>query len=305
METAGRGEKIVKNPRSRWSHWYARRDMRHILETGRLKPARKPRKAFEEDTLRETVRYILQNINVQILAWSTRRLYIHGERRQFSVIIRKVGVEILWSCYAKDKTGFPPTVRKVDRTLFCELDSKLTKGDVEQRACVDYKLHGLVYENSNIIRRIIDDHARDVSKRKQLKRKLKGVGEFLKYSFIKHLSVTSADPMHKIKYALDHGSFDSDCINASCEECNAVFNFLEEVKESIIDMTVNIGKMLTDGATKFQLFMGHIVRKKVQEDSICHKFEWLRKGDYNHLVVVNIDFKMKVEPQDFRESGIQ
>lgn len=187
-----KGKKIVSNSRSMWRHWCARRDMRNILQTGKLEPARNVRTCFEEYTLQETVRYILQGNNVQLLSWGTRRLFIHGERRQFPLFVRKVGIEVLWRFYAKDKAGFPTIVKKVGRTLFCEIVSELTKGDVKQRACVDCKLHNLVYENSDIIKRIIDNNVRDIKKRKQLRKKLKGVCEFLKYSYITHFNEDSS-----------------------------------------------------------------------------------------------------------------
>lgn len=300
-----KGKPVVKNPKSRWRHWYARRDMRHIIDTGNLKPGRKVKMCFTEETLRETVRYILQTNNVQLLSWGTRRLYIHGERRQFPVLVRKVGMEVMWRCYERDKTGYPPTLKKVGRTLFCDIVYKLTKGDVKQRDFVDYKLHGLVYENTDIIKRIIDDHVRDVEKRKQLKKQLKGVCEFLKYSYITHLNEASNDPMHNIKFALDHSTLEKNTMVSVCDECNAVFKYLKDVKKSIIDLSVNIQKIWDESATKFQLFMWHIVSKKFQEDSISELFEWLRAGRPNRGVIVYIDYKMKVEPQRFRESTIQ
>lgn len=68
-------------------------------------------------------------------------------------------------------------------------------------------------------------------------------------------------------------------------------------------------------ATKYELFVGHIVRKKEQDEKIARKkvedeeiarcFEWIRFGPVNKRIVVYINFKMKVEQVRFRESILQ
>lgn len=78
-------------------------------------------------------------------------------------------------------------MRKVGRKLFCAIVGKPLSGDVKQRACVDYKLHALVYENNERLRRIIDNHVNDRNRRTELKTQLEGVREYLKYRYITHL----------------------------------------------------------------------------------------------------------------------
>lgn len=208
-------------------------------------------------------------------------MFIHVERLKIPVLIRNVGIEIVWRFYAKDKNGQASELKEVGRTLFYEFVLKLAKGDVKQRAFVDYKLHGLVYDNTDEMKRIIDNHVRDVVKRKELKKKLKSICEFLKYSFIAHLRTSSQDPRHSIKFALGHGSLDESKRMSSCYECNAefhFFHFVKEFKDAFFGMTLNIEKILKDGSTKSQLFMRHVVRKNVQENAMMKLFQWLRSG---------------------------
>lgn len=146
--------------------------------------------------------------------------------------------------------------------MFCAIVRKLAQGDVKQRACVYYKRHTLVYENTDRFKRIIVDNAREHDERKKLKRQMKGVCEFLKYSYITHLDETSADPYHDIKFSLKHGSFPTATRVSTCTDCNTPFKFLNDVRTAIVDVTDQIEKILKDSATKYELFMGHIVRKK-------------------------------------------
>lgn len=305
---SGNQEKVLKtntNSVSKWRHWNSRKDMNVLMESGELGLERRSRKHFEDETLRETVRYILQSNNVQLMSWGTRRLCINGARTQFPVLVRRSSVDVIWRNYARERCSYPSGVKKVGRTLLCDIASKITRGETKQRACIDYKLHALFYQNGNLIRRIIDDQVRTTVTRKELKKKLKGVCEFLKYSFITHLSEEGNDPFHNIKYALGHGKFSEDERKGQCTECNAVFKFLKDVRSEIIDSPPGLDKIIKSAGTKFELFMGHIVRKNVQEKAIGEVFQLVRDGKANQRVSVFKDFKMKVEPQRYRESTTQ
>lgn len=296
---------VYSNGISMWRHWHSRKDMAVMMQCGKVGQERKNRKCFEDQTLRETVRYILQGNNVQLLSWGTRKMFVNGQRRQFPVLVRRSSVDVMWRNYARERSRFPSGVKKVRRTVFCDIASKLTRGDTKQRACIDYKLHALVYQNINTLGRIIENHVRECDKRKELKTKMKGVSEFLKYSYITHLKEDSNDPFHNMKYALGHGKFNNEVQKGDCRECNAVFKFLRELKGEIIDSSPSLEKILINAAMKFEVFMGHMVRKNVQEAAISDVFQWVRDGRPNSRICVHIDFKMKVEPQRYRESTIQ
>lgn len=170
----------------------ARVDMKNIETYGGVVQRTKYRKYFQDDKLKYTLRFIFMSTNVQLMAWGTRRIKCNGEYKRFPLMMRKMSTEAMWRRYAVDSTMFPEGVSKVKRTVFIDIVNTLTKADINQRACIDYKLHGLVYENVNILRRIIEEQVGESEKRRQLKKKLEGVTEFLKYRFITHLGRETA-----------------------------------------------------------------------------------------------------------------
>lgn len=113
----------------------------------------------------------------------------------------------LWEMYDADKRRTANEGRKLKRTTFTSILSKITTADTKQRACVDYKLHALVYENASTLKRIIEDNVEVQTIRKELVKKLEAGIDFLKYSYITHLEQCSTDPYHDVKFALNHGSF--------------------------------------------------------------------------------------------------
>lgn len=62
-----------------------------------------------------------------------------------------------------------------------------------------------MYENVNTLKRIIEEQVGRAYLRKALKKRLEGVTEFLKYSYITHLSELDEDPYHDIKFGIKHG----------------------------------------------------------------------------------------------------
>lgn len=64
-------------------------------------------------------------------------------------------MEIIWQAYNAKCTGEGEGRRNMKRTTFTSIISKITTADTKQRACVDYKLHALVYENASNLKRII------------------------------------------------------------------------------------------------------------------------------------------------------
>lgn len=77
------------------------------------------------------------------------------------------------------------------------------------------------------------------------------------------------------------------------------------MKTAIFDCTPQIEKILTESATKYELFMGHVVTNKVQDEQIGSRFELICRGGVNKRIIVYTDFKMKVEKERFRESSLQ
>lgn len=116
------------------------------------------------------MKFILNSTNAQLMSWGTKKIIVDGETTRFPVIVRKVCGEKMWEKYNDTSTVLGPSVKKMKRTAVKEIVSILTKGDEKQRACVDYKLHSLVYENATVLKRIIDDHVVVIETRKNFKK---------------------------------------------------------------------------------------------------------------------------------------
>lgn len=127
----------------------------------------------------------------------------------------------------------------------------------------------------------------------------------MKYSYCTHIQEGSEDAYHDPKFGLKYGTFESKFRKSKCRECNSVFKFITEVRESILNVTTSIDKILTSSANKFEMYMGHKIRAHIQEKKIRSMFEWLRNGSERKRVVTYVDFKMKVEPERHRETQVQ
>lgn len=188
------------------------------------------RKSFDDQSIEETLKYVLSDMNVQLMSWGTTRIKVNGEKKRFQHLVRKVGIEVMWRNYGRESQLFSANTKKVGRTLFCSIVSRLTKGDIKQRACVDYKLHALEYENVSTINRIIEDHVREMKDRRQLKKQLNAVKEYLKYSYVTHVKRSDDDPCHDTKFALKLGLFNEQSRTLRCRDCKICFKYLNDLR---------------------------------------------------------------------------
>lgn len=125
------------------------------------------RRKFEEESIWETVRFMLSANNVQLMAWGTTRLNIRGRNLWFPQLVRKVTLERILQKYDGDTNFCGGTERrKMKRTTFRSILSRLITADMKQRACVDYKLNALVYENACVLKIIVNDKVEVVKKTK-------------------------------------------------------------------------------------------------------------------------------------------
>lgn len=263
------------------------------------------RRRFEVEVVTDAVKFMLDANNVQLMAWGTIRLEIDGRTVRFPQLVRTVTLERIWQAYNAKDGRECESGRKLKRTTFISILRKITTADTKQRACVDYKLHALVYENASTLKRIIEDTVPVEKTRKELTKKLEAVIEFLKYSYVTHIDDRSFDPYHNTKFSLNHGNYATKFMKSTCRECNSVFKFIEEVRSNIVSLNNQLDKILTEASIKLEQYMSHKVRAHTQERRIKEMFQWVRNGQERQRVVVFCDFKMKVEPQRRRETQLQ
>lgn len=63
------------------------------------------------------------------------------------------------------------------------------------------------------------------------------------------------------------------------------------MRAEIIDRSDKIDKIIDTTGNKLEMFMGHKVRAKVQDDRVKQSFEWVKEGMETERVAVYLDFK--------------
>lgn len=104
---------------------------------------------------------------------------------------------------------------------------------------------------------------------------------------------------------MQHGEFESTEWRSNCKECNSVFKFVDELEAAVIGVDDQAGNVLKLAKRKFEMYMGHKVRAKVQIERIVEMFQWEKDGEARKRIVVFMDYKMKVVPERLRETQLQ
>lgn len=106
-----RGENVT-----RWVHWRARNDMVRMTVKGTVNQMKKVRKVFDDESIERTLKYILSDMNVQLMSWGTTRIKVNGKKMRFPHLVKKVGIEVMWRNYGRDSQFFSDKTKKVGRT---------------------------------------------------------------------------------------------------------------------------------------------------------------------------------------------
>lgn len=107
--------------------------MIRMITKRQVTSAKKTQKLFDVQSIRETLFYIMNGNNVQLLSWGTTRIKINGQKVWFQLIVRNVAIELMRSNYSKENEEFSASTKKVGQTLFCDIFSRLTKDNLPQR----------------------------------------------------------------------------------------------------------------------------------------------------------------------------
>lgn len=134
---------------------------------------------------------------------------------------------------------------------------------------------------------------------------MNAITEYLKYCYVTYIKCDDDDPYHDKKFSLKHGTFDEKERKSYCRDCNIPFKYLTDLESRIIDSSEQVDKILTGAANKFELFMRHKIRARLQDEIINEIFNWVKDGEPTKRIVVFLDFKMKVEPERLRETKLQ
>ena len=244
----------------------SRDDWLSLLRTGSIATKRNGRKYFSDVEIKKCVQFIFRSDNTQNLSWGTRRVRCNGKYEKIPCVLRKMSIISLWRKYNNEPED-SYVVRKVGRTMFCDIVKTLTKTEVRQKACIDYILCALVYDNVEVCQNIIDGMVSDPEKGTKLQQQLQGVTEFLKYHYVTHLSNEENDPLHNSNFALLHSGGDEEKY-AICKQCLSCFKCVDEVKEAIGGRDSEALQALDECKEKIKIYMGHVHRGIAQNRRI-------------------------------------
>jgi hypothetical protein len=198
----------------------------------------------------------------------------------------------------------------VSKSIFYELASILTNGEVQARSAVDYVSGFLLNDNFGLLSRIIHDIL--PSNFEDLSRKMEILKAWLKYGTVGHFEAIAGenDPpcaRHLIKFGLMRPANTSTCsLPVSCSCCHALHHFIAHVKQRLVESAAdeNTLGVVADCHVKLELFLGHCLRVLNQQRELHDLFSDMQSRCVENKAteaLVVIDFKMKAEPIYFRE----
>lgn len=227
-----------------------------------------------------------------------------GEVHPFPAVIRKSTADGLWRRYTNE-LGVGSNVRRVVRTVFRKITAYLTKGQSEARSCIDYYQDALVNENIKVLKEIIRKDCEPDWGYSETMKRLDAVGGFLKYNYRNHLRMESEDGFHDMIHALLRGVCPptSHAIEkmSTCELCLCHGKLIKDISEKVVTNNPSVGIVLRDASFKFELYMGHCIRAKVQQDRIQQVMESMKEEGKGRRCFVYLDYKMKQISKKLRE----
>ena len=160
---------------------------------------------------------------------------------------------------------------------------------------VDYTTGILVYDNMDVIRRIIEMILTHEVQQSFLK-KMELVTIFVKNKFLNHVRKNNNESGHNAEYSLQMPHRMSVISPYSCKACQYSFKVFQELYDIVEEEYCDL---VMDCRCKIKLYMGHVIHimnqrlriEKVEQNIVSENKYWIAK--------VLIDYKMKAEPMYF------
>jgi len=192
---------------------------------------------------------------------------------------------------------YPDVRERVCHTSFTKIVKAITSFDQHARKAVDYATGILLYDNIDYIKRglsicLFNDTTKETVKKMQLV-----LEAFMKYQFVDLHIGKGSMKSHHYKYALEKTSHNmvTECFT-DCNQCQIPFKTIHYLKQLAAGKP-DVATMLDHSSAKFKIYMGHLVRVMNQREEIQRIYDNM---DVDECFVV-MDYKMKFEPQHFRE----
>jgi len=256
----------------------ARKEFKFMEQGNVLQQSVRYVESYDKFAVERAVRFILNDANVQRISWGTKKVIIQGEEVDFPKLVRKRVIEYILRGYNE---YYLEREDRIGNSSFKKICKVLTSTDAKAKNAVDYVSGRLMYDNFDLIRRIVATH--DI----ELTKLANGLEAFLKSTFEAHIGKC---PVSKRNFAFARKGSST----GTCEVCEVPERVMRYFKSWIDPMHASL---LDDCTHKIHLYRGHRIRVRNQREAIDELLDGLL---LNQALIV-LDFKMKFEAMYYRE----
>lgn len=179
--------------------------------------------------------------------------------------------------------------------------SYLTKGRLEARSCIDYYQDSLINENVNLLKEIVRKETDPGIDHPEMPKMLDAVAGFLKYNYRNHLRYESEDGYHCTNHGLMRGKVSvtepQRMKTSICNLCLCTSKIVKDIGDIVVTNNPSVRVALEKAELKFKLYMGHVIRGKVQRDRIGDVMRSMKDSGRDKRCVIYLDYKMKQIPK--------
>jgi len=294
---------------SKHSYYKGRNDFAVLIETGSLPNFPIPKQSFDSAAVDDAVSSILSAGNVAYLSWGTKRIVLDGKAHDVPAIARRRTVQLMYNSYLAAQNKDTP----LPKSTFYRVCKIWTYGEVHARQAVEYVTGFLINDNFEVLERIIAELLPLVSV--SLLKRFENLKAWLKYDgFCSVHSIHEGMltcPRHDANFGLALSpDKTTNTRRVTCAACVGADNLLQELKRRVegADTDSSTLQVVKDAHEKIKLFMGHRLRVLNQQKHLQKVADEMKqmcadKGCSDEAIVV-IDYKMKFDPQYFREKTV-
>ena len=250
---------------------------------------------YSKLTVQKAVDFILSPSNVKQLSWGTRQVEVSGEWKTFPQFTRLKVPEYMYREYLET---YPDVAERLCRSSFRKVIEATTSYDQHARKAVDYTAGILLYDNLDYIEHALSVCVFNETAKERVKKIQLVLQAFLKYQFVDLHVGKGMITSHHYKYALESTTTQpmlTACFT-DCDQCQIPFKTMHYLKKLAVGKP-DVLTMMDHSVEKFKIYMGHLVRVMNQREEIQRVYDDM---DSDECFMV-MDYKMKFEPQHFRE----
>ena len=274
----------------------AQSDFRTIVHDGKVPRRFATRCRVKPAAIKELVRWILTDDNVQLLSWAKKKARTDDGRQDITCVSRKKTKLQMWRDYLRSHENL---AARVGKTSFMLIVGEITGKQQKSVKAVDYLVAELVHQNRARLERMVHRSCtKDVAE--ALIKEMRKVFSFAKSSFARRIG-SSTCASHSAQFALGIDGGESGALQpVTDQETAAIFHWFEErLKKEVPGQH----QLIDESVHKLKIFLGHALRTNVQQQAIAKAHSELRENPTKCIMLA--DYKMKIEPSQRRESTVE